>query len=253
MAKCTEYQKICPLEALPFNLDDEVAVAKEFPHMENVDVRDFNVSETFLYPDYAVRSFTNDIALLKIDRTVDFSEHIQPACLPHLNTEISNKVVATGWGKTVSAMHKRPSSLQKVPLNLVSFDVCKESYPPSLNFQKGPINQTQLCAGSNRGERDTCAGFGGGPLPNTGRKFSCLHEIVGITSFGKGCGDGDPGVYTRVTSYIDWIEGIVWSEKTKQNRQYLLISGLAGAGRTCGSPLNEFHTISQYATNSLVV
>ncbi|KAG4071670.1 hypothetical protein HA402_011824 [Bradysia odoriphaga] len=114
--ECTEYQKICPLEALPFNLDGEVAVAKEFPHM-------------------AGRSATNDIALLKIDRTVDFSQYIQPACLPHT----------------------RPSSLQKVPLNLVPFDVCKESYPPSLTFREGLVNQTQLCAGSNRGERDTCA------------------------------------------------------------------------------------------------
>ncbi|XP_037029799.1 serine protease snake-like [Bradysia coprophila] len=272
IAKCTEYQKICPLETSPFNIDAEVAAAKEFPHMaligyqgenktkwlcsgslisenfvltaghcassrhhvpthvrlgdldfdteaDDVDVRQFNVTETFLYPDFASSSNYDDIALLKIDRTVDFSQYIQPACLPHLSTEISNKVVAAGWGRTLSAstmpMHKPPSILQKVPLNLVPFDVCKESYPPSLRFREGLINQTQLCAGSNPGERDTCAGFGGGPLMNTGRKFSCLYEIVGITSLGRGCGEGDPGVYTRLTSYIDWIEGIVWPEEKK--------------------------------------
>lgn len=33
--------------------------------------------------------------------------------------------------------------------------------------------------------------------------------IVGVTSFGQGCGDGVPGVYVRVSSYIDWIEEIV--------------------------------------------
>jgi Trypsin len=32
--------------------------------------------------------------------------------------------------------------------------------------------------------------------------------LVGITSFGAGCASGSPGVYTRVSSYIKWIENI---------------------------------------------
>lgn len=30
--------------------------------------------------------------------------------------------------------------------------------------------------------------------------------IVGITSFGEHCGSANPGVFTRVSSYIDWIK-----------------------------------------------
>lgn len=41
-------------------------------------------------------------------------------------------------------------------------------------------------------------------------KFSCLYEVVGIKSFGVPCGTGIPGVFTRVSNYIDWIEDIVW-------------------------------------------
>lgn len=30
--------------------------------------------------------------------------------------------------------------------------------------------------------------------------------LIGITSFGLACGDKTPGVYTRVSAYVDWIE-----------------------------------------------
>jgi secreted trypsin-like serine protease len=30
--------------------------------------------------------------------------------------------------------------------------------------------------------------------------------LIGITSWGYGCGQGTPGVYTRVSEYVDWIK-----------------------------------------------
>lgn len=55
-------------------------------------------------------------------------------------------------------------------------------------------------------------GDSGGPL-ELDEKLSggTLSTIVGVTSFGKACGFvGIPGVYTRVSSYIEWIEDVVW-------------------------------------------
>lgn len=35
-------------------------------------------------------------------------------------------------------------------------------------------------------------------------------ELAGIISFGAGCGDANhAGIYTRVSSYLDWIESII--------------------------------------------
>jgi len=58
-------------------------------------------------------------------------------------------------------------------------------------------------------EIDTCQGDSGGPL----MYFSPIKhqfDIIGIISFGTGCGQANhAGVYTRVSAYLDWIEGII--------------------------------------------
>ena len=74
------------------------------------------------------------------------------------------------------------------------------------------LDDTHLCAGGELW-KDSCAGDSGGGLfsdliegqDKTGldRKW----EVVGIVSFGsRRCGNGKPGVYTRVSKYLQWIE-----------------------------------------------
>jgi serine protease immune response integrator len=75
-------------------------------------------------------------------------------------------------------------------------------------LEKG-ILKSQLCAGDPSGKSDACQGDSGGPLQ---AKFANnVYYIVGITSFGRGCAyKNTPGVYTRVASFLDWIESVVW-------------------------------------------
>jgi secreted trypsin-like serine protease len=54
-------------------------------------------------------------------------------------------------------------------------------------------------------------GDSGGPLQiyHVGDEIKCMYDIIGITSSSKFC-LGNPGIYTRVSYFIKWIEDIVW-------------------------------------------
>ena len=55
-------------------------------------------------------------------------------------------------------------------------------------------------------DKDSCSGDSGGPAVMKIGPDGPWYQ-VGITSFGTSrCGVGDPGVYTKVTAYLPWIE-----------------------------------------------
>ena len=61
---------------------------------------------------------------------------------------------------------------------------------------------TMLCAGVPSSRVDACKGDSGGPLT----AWAGRRTLVGIVSWGYGCAsEGFPGVYTRVSTYADWI------------------------------------------------
>jgi transmembrane protease serine 9 len=100
--------------------------------------------------------------------------------------------------------------LIKVQLNVIPNEECSQSYHGKRMMRKGVI-QSQMCA-SSKGAilMDTCQGDSGGPLQIKLLDHSELIPfLVGVTSLGIGCAIGSPGVYTRVSSYIDWIETAV--------------------------------------------
>jgi len=71
---------------------------------------------------------------------------------------------------------------------------------------KSDIDGKEICAGYLSGGHDTCQGDSGGPLlcrePNNLSKW----YVAGIVSHGEGCARPmEPGVYTRVALYMDWI------------------------------------------------
>ena len=68
---------------------------------------------------------------------------------------------------------------------------------------------TQICAGLEKGGQDACQGDSGSPLAVTEPTTKRV-SVIGIVSAGIGCALPKlPGLYTRVTSYIDWIDSTI--------------------------------------------
>ncbi|XP_058823601.1 CLIP domain-containing serine protease B4-like isoform X1 [Topomyia yanbarensis] len=149
------------------------------------------------------KSQYDDIALIRFNRDVAFSEYIRAICLPVDDAEryrnnVGTAAFAAGWGRTETASSSNIKL--KVELSITELNRCSAVYRPS----GVALRDTQMCAGGVRG-KDTCSGDSGGPLM---KRIKSNWFLFGIVSFGPNkCGTKDvPGVYTNVAKYIDWIE-----------------------------------------------
>lgn len=165
---------------------------------------DIAVVSVIRHQQFQRRTFLNDIALLKLESSVEFTNHIQPICLPYdppvLTQDLQGKKgFVAGWGTT---SFDGPSSpvVRQVQLPIWNQRECRNAYRREIN-----ITNAYLCAGLEGGGKDACQGDSGGPfvLPvNPANRF----HLIGIVSFGKQCAEpGFPGVYTNVRQYLTWI------------------------------------------------
>lgn len=176
---------------------------------EESTVRIYEVEQGIAYPEYENQFVYHDIGLLKLKQNVKFNINIRPICLPTDTTKQHDQIWAIGWGNYKGASYE--GVLQKLQLPLVSKDDCKKTYNEkrTKRLPQG-LNQNILCYGALKGA-DTCPGASGGPVQVVSRDVYCSYSLVGLTSAGVRCTEGYPGLFTKVSEYLDWIEAIVWA------------------------------------------
>ncbi|XP_061033531.1 coagulation factor XI [Eubalaena glacialis] len=158
----------------------------------------FGVQEIIIHDQYEMAESGYDIALLKLETTMNYTDSQRPICLPSKGDRnvTYTECWVTGWGYQ-KLRDKILNTLQKARVPLVTNEECQAGY------RGHKITNKLVCAGYTEGGKDACKGDSGGPL-------SCKHNevwhLVGITSWGEGCGQRErPGVYTNVVEYVDWI------------------------------------------------
>lgn len=144
-----------------------------------------------------------DISLVKLTRSVEFSINLMPACLSVVafNDETPKEFYVASW-EAIKAIKRKNFRLRKNEVQVIDEKSCGEAFNATIAIQ-----ESMICAGGQL--KRGCKGDFGGPLQ---QRRACTFDIVGLTNFKGSCGDDVkyPGIFTRVSHYIDWIEGIVW-------------------------------------------
>ena len=164
-----------------------------------LDGKTYSVSEVIVNEGYDDQTLLNDIALLKLQDTINFA-NATPIKLINADDVAERAIVpgimswVTGWGLTHVNPNVLPASLQKVQLPIVS------NVQASTVWSSIPA--TDLMAGYLNGNKDACNGDSGGPLvvPVLGE-----YKLAGIVSWGSSnC--NTYGAYTRVSDFETWIQ-----------------------------------------------
>jgi len=154
------------------------------------------ISNVYDHPQYDDQTMDNDMSLLKVRSQIVYGQTISPVCLPfaYANDDFSGTTVsASGWG-TTSQGGQVSNQLREVDLPVLTTEQCSRYYP-------GQITENMIC--TYQPGKDTCQGDSGGSidLQRNGRYYH-----IGVVSWGIGCArENNPGVYAKVTKYLDWI------------------------------------------------
>ncbi len=156
-----------------------------------------SVAKISRHPQYisSAVSYRYDAAVLTLGRPI---KNIAPARIPATTSneleDPGDLATIAGWGSTVKQPSNNepsyPVRMQEARVPIVSDREAKRDY--------GSEYAPALMLAAGKEGKDTCQGDSGGPIfvqKRTGRFFQ-----LGITSFGRGCGAEDPGVYTEANA-----------------------------------------------------
>ena len=165
------------------------------------------VSGITINPSWNPTTFNGDIALLQLTTPLTFSANVQPIALPLTQDPATWPAAGTaaqisGWGSTSFGGGSSDS--------LLAANVSILSGPNDNNcgsYGSSFTSVDKICAGVIGGGIDTCQGDSGGPLV-----VSTAAGVVlsGLTSVGNDCALANfPGIYTRITTFLPWINQYV--------------------------------------------
>uniref|UniRef100_A0A1D5QN43 Serine protease 22 n=1 Tax=Macaca mulatta TaxID=9544 RepID=A0A1D5QN43_MACMU len=166
-----------------------------------------------------------DIALVRLEHSIQFSERVLPICLPDASIHLppNTHCWISGWGSIRDGVPlPHPQTLQKLKVPIIDSEVCSRLYWRGAGHEA--ITEDMLCAGYLEGERDACLGDSGGPLMC---QVDGAWLLAGIISWGEGCAERNrPGVYISLSAHRSWVEKIVQGVQLRGRAQG---SGALGA------------------------
>ncbi|KAG5337370.1 CTRL protease, partial [Acromyrmex charruanus] len=153
-----------------------------------------DISYVVKHPGYNAASYSNNVALLRLKKAIEFTATAQPICFIPEDRYVSlgSTCTVVGWGKLLG-QKAQPLTQQSLQLELVPKQQCSDYISQALSVE--------LCA---KGNCEPCSSYSGSPLLY---KYADIYFLVGILSFGSSCDSSTifPSAFVNVQRYTKWI------------------------------------------------
>lgn len=147
-----------------------------------------SVTQIISHPKFL--DYNNDIALLKLETPLNFTDLIQPIPVAGVDVPDGVGVNIAGWGRLSEHVGQPEILRYNRALRTLSNEDCSRI--------AGPVSPSILCLAKSQGN-GICGGDAGGPAVYNG-------VLIGIASYHlTTCGANTPDGYTKVSYYKDWI------------------------------------------------
>ncbi|KZC12871.1 Transmembrane protease serine 3, partial [Dufourea novaeangliae] len=178
-----------------FGVTDKYGIEYDFYQGPGIAMR---TDKSVLHPGF--KPSINDVGLLYMPYDIPFGATIQPIQLAGYNNiraDFTDRIgTVIGWGKDGN-QGVGTRLLKYASLPIISSSICNMAWAITPN--------KHVCTAAGYGQ-DACQGDSGGPLIVLERYVPLQ---IGIVSYGDAnCPSTEPGVFSRVTGYIDWIQKV---------------------------------------------
>jgi secreted trypsin-like serine protease len=195
-------------------LDPSEILVSFGPTLKIPNPRIIAVTDIDVHPNYRLRTADNDIAVLTLAQPVEDVPLIPVVTLSQLDeyTAAGTKATIVGWGNTSSSGNVFPDALRSGQVEIFPSPSCgsgKSYVVDGVRFRGYRSDEASaenmICAAGVTADADVidaCQGDSGGPLlVGTGTE----RRLVGVVSWGERCASYFPGVYTRVSSELEFL------------------------------------------------
>jgi len=176
----------------------------------------YAVETVNVHPDWNTQTepYDYDIAVLVLDNEVICNKIIQPICIPNSNVAAIKTGIVVGFGRSEdeTKVHENIPKMLQTPIH--SNADCFFDYPSLLALS----SRRTFCGGTGTGI-GVCKGDSGSGLIVSDGSAYYIRGIVSSSLIGGryGCDVDAYAVFTDMTMYIQWIDGISTSRFKRSN------------------------------------
>ncbi|KAM8979826.1 hepatocyte growth factor isoform X3 [Sarcophilus harrisii] len=152
----------------------------------------------------------SDLVLLKLARPAVLDDFVSTIDLPNYGCTIPEKTTCSvyGWGYT--GLINFDGLLRVAHLFIMGNEKCSQYHQGKIT-----LNESEICAGTEKIGTGPCEGDYGGPLVCEQHK---MRMVIGVIVPGRGCAiPNRPGIFVRVAYYAKWIHKIMLTYKVSQS------------------------------------